>query len=617
MNDEAILRRARAAGIAVDWIDASDQPQRVSTASLQRILDALHPDPLPKVPPLLTATVGEPIVVPGVDQEATGELQLEGEPARPITIYESVLPAIDRPGYHVLRFGGHEVTLAVAPTRCFTVTDVAPGERLWGLAVQIYSLRRPGDLGIGDTTAVAMLARSAAEYGADALALSPAHSLFPDDLSHFGPYSPSSRLFVNPMLIDPAAVLGKQRVADAGPDPDLPLIDWPAASAKKYALLRRLYDNFLATPSPAFDAFVRKRGADLAGHIRFEGRADDPRYYAFLQWLADGAFAATQKAAKDAGMRIGLITDLAIGLDRDGAQVGADPDAFLTDLSIGAPPDFFNPNGQDWGLTSFSPQGLVARGFAPFIETLRANMRHAGGVRIDHAMGLMRLWLVPRGRSPTEGAYLTYPIDDLMRLLALESHRHRAIVIGEDLGTVPADFRARCRAAGIAGMDVLWFERDGSRFKTPGEWRDDSVAMTTTHDLPTVAGWWSGADLELRRSLGNASDAEVAGRPKDRTALWQTFTEAGVVAGDAPPPTDPDPVVDAAIGFVARAPGPLAIAPLEDIVGTTEQPNLPGTIDQHPNWRRRFKLPADQILKQPAAERRLRLLNGRRAGPRS
>jgi 4-alpha-glucanotransferase len=450
-----------------------------------------------------------------------------------------------------------------------------------------------------------MLAKSAAAYGADALALSPAHSLFPDDLSHFGPYSPSSRLFVNPMLVDTGI--------DGG-DSESPLIDWPAASAKKYALFRRRYEDFLKAPSPAFEAFVRERGTDLAGHIRFEGRADDPRYYAFLQWLADGAFAATQKAARDAGMRIGLITDLAIGLDRDGAQVGADPGAFLTDLSIGAPPDFFNPNGQDWGLTSFSPHGLVTRGFAPFIATLRANMRHAGGVRIDHAMGLMRLWLVPRGGSPAEGAYLAYPIDDLMRLLALESHRQRAIVIGEDLGTVPADFRARCRAAGIAGMDVLWFERHGARFKAPDEWRDDAVAMTSTHDLPTVAGWWNGADLELRRGLGNASDAEIAGRPKERTALWQAFTAAGVVSGDAPQPNDTDPVVDAAIGFVARAPGPLAIVPLEDIVGTTEQPNLPGTIDQHPNWRRRFKWPADQILKQPAAERRLRLLNRRRKG---
>src|SRR5581483_11638275 len=244
MNDDAVLQRARAAGIAVDWIDASNRPQRVSTASLQCILDALHAGPLPPVPPLITATVGEPIVVPGVGDEAGGELQLEGEAARPITIYASVLPAIDRPGYHTLRFGRHEVTLAVAPPRCFTVADIAPGERLWGLAVQIYSLRRPGDLGIGDTTAVAMLARSAAEQGVDALALSPAHSLFPDDLARFSPYSPSSRLFLNPLLID---------AGPDGADSGSPLIDWPAASEKKYTLFRRRYEDFLKAPSPAFD----------------------------------------------------------------------------------------------------------------------------------------------------------------------------------------------------------------------------------------------------------------------------------------------------------------------------------------------------------------------------
>jgi 4-alpha-glucanotransferase len=243
---------------------------------------------------------------------------------------------------------------------------------------------------------------------------------------------------------------------------------------------------------------------------------------------------------------------------------------------------------------------------------LRANMRHAGGVRIDHAMGLMRLWLVPHGGSPRDGAYLSYPVDDLMRLLALESHRHRAIVIGEDLGTVPHDFRSRCRAAGMAGMDVLWFQRHGERFLRPDEWRDDAVAMTTTHDLPTVAGWWRGADLELRRGLGTAAEHEFTQRPHERHLLWQTFREAGVASGPVPEGWNSDPVVDAAIGFVARAPGPLAIVPLEDIMGLAEQPNLPGTIDEHPNWRRRFTLPADQLLQQPEAERRLRRLNERR-----
>jgi len=613
MNDEAILERARQAGIAVDWIDANSQPQRVSTATLAHILDALGGG-TPPSPSLVTATAGEPIAFPHADDDSAGELHLEDGSIQPIRLSGHRLPPIGTTGYHTLRFGDRELALAVAPERCFTLADVAPGKRLWGLAVQIYSLKRAGDLGIGDTTDLAMLAQSAARHGADALALSPAHSLFPDDLARVAPYSPSSRLFLNPLLIDPVAILGKPRVGEVPADADQGgLIDWPAASARKYALLHQLYTDFRSERSPlaaSFETFVRDGGASLAAHTRFEARAGgEAGYYAFLQWLADAAFTATQKAAKEAGMRIGLIADLAIGLAPDGAEVSAAPGEFLAGLNVGAPPDAFNPNGQDWALTSFSPQALVATGFAPFIATLRANMRHVGGVRIDHAMGLKRLWVVPRGGSPRDGAYLSYPVDDLLRLLALESHRHRAIVIGEDLGTVPPDFRARCREIGMAGMDVLWFQRHGARFLRPDEWRDDSVAMTTTHDLPTVAGWWRGADLELRRGLGTVTDEEIAQRPAERAALWQAFTEAGVARGPIPDATDP--AVDAAIGFVSQAPGPLAIVPLEDIMGTIEQPNLPGTIDQHPNWRRRFRLPADQLLNQPEAERRLRRLNER------
>jgi 4-alpha-glucanotransferase len=612
VTDEAILDRAHKAGIAIDWTDANGQPRRVSIASLKRILEALGdsgPSPLPS---LMTATVGEPL---DLAAEGPAEIVLEDGSRQSMTL-QSGVPPIDTPGYHTLRYGGREVTLAVAPPRCVTIGDIAPGQRLWGVAVQLYSLKRADDGGIGDTTALALLAQEAAKQGADAIALSPTHSLFPDDATRFGPYSPSSRLFLNPLLIDPATLLGERRV-EAETAPDEVLIDWPSAARRKYALLHRLYDDFCAEQTPlsaSFEAFLREAGPSLAGHAAFEARnGGDARYYAFLQWLSDGAFAAAQKATKDAGMRIGLISDLAIGLDGSGAQVGADPRAFLTGLTIGAPPDMFNPQGQNWGLTSFSPRALVAGGFAPFIATLRANMRHAGGIRIDHAMGLMRLWLVPHGAPSTEGAYLTYPIDDMLRLLALESHRHKAIVIGEDLGTLPPAFRARCRDAGISGMDVLWFQRDGSRFQAPHEWRGDAVGMTTTHDLPTVAGWWHGADLELRRGIGSVEQSEFEQRPQDRAALWQTFTEAGVAQGTPPPPEDTDPVVDAAIEFVAQAPGPLTIVPLEDIMGVAEQPNLPGTTDQHPNWRRRFHVPADEMLRHPAAEKRLRRLKARRS----
>jgi 4-alpha-glucanotransferase len=239
-------------------------------------------------------------------------------------------------------------------------------------------------------------------------------------------------------------------------------------------------------------------------------------------------------------------------------------------------------------------------------------MRYCGGLRIDHAMGLMRLWLVPHGAPPSEGAYVACPFDDLLRLLALESYRNGAIVIGEDLGTVPPGFRRRCRDAGIAGMDVLWFQRDGTHFLSPGEWRDDAVAMTTTHDLPTVAGWWQGADLDLRRDLGLAHETEVAQRQADRASLWQAFTAAGSTR-DSPPPVDQAAAaVDTAVAYVARTSSPLTLLPIEDAMGLIEQPNLPGTTDEQPNWRRRLDLPASELLRQPAASCRVDLLARRK-----
>jgi 4-alpha-glucanotransferase len=637
MNDAAIRQLAKQAGIAVDWIDAADQAQRVSTPSLVRIMGALglscrteseqresarrlratHANP-----PLVTATVGMPTPLAGLDRNMTAELVLEDGWRQSLALGEDSLPPIAMPGYHRLRYAGREIVLAVAPPRCVTVGDIAGRDKLWGLAVQLYSLRRDGDFGIGDTTGLRALAAAAARRGADAVALSPTHSLFPSDPTRYGPYSPSNRLFLNPLLADPADALGADRVATAAGNevrPDRPLIDWAEDARAKFDLLLRLYNDFavrdLAPKTPLaerYKAFVCERGAALEKHARFEaekaGGTAPIAYFLFLQWIADVSFARAQAEARAAGMRIGLVSDLAVGLDRGGSQVAADPADFLSGLTVGAPPDDFNPNGQDWGLTSFSPQALIESGFEPFIATLRATLRHAGGVRIDHAMGLKRLWLVPEGASPVEGAYLAYPLDDLMRLLALESHRHRAVVIGEDLGTVPPDFRARCRKIGLAGLDVLWFQRDGRRFQAPQEWRDDAVAMTSTHDLPTVAGWWQGADLQLRRGLGLVNEGDVAERDDDRGALWRSFTGAKVATGNPPSPEQAASVVDAAVAFVARAPDPLALVPLEDIIGTVEQPNLPGTVGEHPNWRRRFARPAAELLEEPAAARRLRIL---------
>ena len=335
-------------------------------------------------------------------------------------------------------------------------------------------------------------------------------------------------------------------------------------------------------------------------------------FHSFLQWIADRSFAAAQQKVTDAGMRIGLIADLAVGMSLDGSAAWGEQKDVLLGLQIGAPPDFFNTAGQNWGLTTFCPRALVAGGFAPFTATLRACMRHSGGVRIDHAMGLMRLWVVPQGAEASEGAYLAYPFDDLLRLTALESLRHRAVLIGEDLGTVPAGFRARLSAAGISGMNVLWFERTGAQasFRRPRTWPPDAAAMTSTHDLPTVAGWWRGRDIEVREQCGVIADyeSERDRREKDRRALWHAFRAARIVAGEAPPPAQSRQVADAAAKFIASTASHLALLPLEDALALEEQPNVPGTIEQHPNWRRRYDGEAADLLDRPEVRERLQPL---------
>jgi 4-alpha-glucanotransferase len=628
VSDKAVRDLARAAGIAVAWEDHTGKRRRVSVAVLRRILAAL-----------------------GLPCDNSDDLRHSQAAARASAV-DSASP---------------EIPARVAPAQCVTVDDVAPSARLWGLATQLYGLRRAGDGGIGDTAALTALAQSAARHGADAIAISPTHAGFAADPGRYRPYSPSSRLFLNPLHADPRLLFGEAAVGRAIEALGLAaefarleaaaLIDWPAAGRAKLALLRRLFDEFVdssdgsETLTRDFDAFRAAGGELLQLHARFEALhadrlAADPNawswrtwpaplrdpasaavaefaarhrrevlFHCFLQWLAERSFAAAQKAAREAGMRIGLIADLAVGMDSSGSHAWSCQQDILVGLEVGAPPDPFNMRGQNWGLTAFSPRALVAGGFAPFIATLHAGMRNAGGLRIDHVMSLTRLWLIPEGASPDEGAYLAYPLDDLLRRAALESWRHRAIVIGEDLGTVPAGFRERLAQTGIAGMRVLWFERKDGRFIAPNRWDQSALAMTTTHDLPTVAGWWRGADIETRDALGILGEpAERARRTrgKERTALWRAFRAAGIASGRQPAPRAPERAIDGALSFVAATPAPLALVPLEDALGVPDQPNVPGTIDEHPNWRRRAPASADVMLETPEVAARLRIVERQR-----
>jgi 4-alpha-glucanotransferase len=423
-----------------------------------------------------------------------------------------------------------------------------------------------------------------------------------------------------------------------------PLIDWEKAGRAKLALLRavwkRLAPQLLPGSGPLaedLEDFTRRGGEALRDHAVFEalqaaghgGSLPDPRsadtaafareaagevaFHIFLQWLTDRSMSEAQTAALKAGQRIGLIADLAVGIEGGGSYAWSRPDDILSGVEIGAPPDLFNRQGQRWGLTAISPHALARQGFSPFIETLHAVLRHAGGLRIDHVLGLARLWLVPQGMAPGEGAYLRFPFQTLLALIALESHRHRAVIVGEDLGTVPHGLRNDLAAVGLMGMRVLWFEREGDAFQDAALWPRPVAAMTSTHDLPTVAGWWSGREISWRNKPGLPSAEDEKERAGEKTALWQAFRRAGLASG--PVPTEAEEAVTAAVGFVARTPADLALIPLEDILGLSEQPNLPGTTSEHPNWCRRLPMETTQALAAPPPRQRLERLAGER--PRS
>lgn len=670
MSQDAALRALAAeAGFMVRWHDVHDLRQDVGVETLRMLLAciglpagnlaeigesrALLADERGRLPPLLTAVRRSRGPKPPGRRRAE-RFRLQAEDGKYIEGQlddAGRLPAVNRSGYHRLEFEDAEAILAVAPSRCFSLVEAGAeeaGKRLpWGLSAQVYGLRRAGDLGLGDLGAVATLAEVAGRCGAATLAISPVHALFAAAPERFSPYAPSSRLFLNALHADPTLLFGRDAMTHAtAADVEAqsaPLIDWQDAAARRMAWFRALFAQHAG--DPRFLRFRTERGEALERHARFEAlslhfaardgvlrhwrdwpagyadpeapavvdfaaiHADEVAFHAFCQWLADASLADAQRRARAAGMTVGLLADIAVGTDGSGSHAWSRPADVLRGAAVGAPPDFFNPIGQDWGLTAFSPRALLAGGHAAFLEMLRAAMRHAGGIRIDHAMGLERLWLIPEGSPANTGAYLRYPREDLLRLLALESHRHRAVVIGEDLGTVPPGFRDRIARAGILGMRVLDFERDAKGAPLPpGDWTREAVAMTTTHDLATIAGWWRGTDLAWRRRLAGDHGMEVAeaSRTEGRRLLWAGFRASGATSGEAPPPEAPEHAVDAAIAHVGSAACRLAILPVEDALALIEQPNIPGTVTEHPNWRRRLPDDAAQLLDRPDVAARIR-----------
>ncbi|WP_085714944.1 4-alpha-glucanotransferase [Pseudomonas sp. B28(2017)] len=680
MSDAQLEILASRAGLAVDWIDANGRPQRVAPSVLRNVLTGLgHPagsaqeidasllelqaaQQTHRLPPLMTADVGVGLdLARYFEPDTPCEIHLEDGSRLNLKLdAKAVLPGLVPVGYQQVDIDGQTFTLAVAPARCYSVADAVdnPIPRAWGLSVQLYGLRRPGDGGFGDTQALEELARVAGERGAEALAISPLHAMFSSDTQRYSPYSPSSRLFLNSLYCAPGTILGERALRTAIDATGLaielkaleerPLIDWPAAAEAKHRLLQALYEGFVQGEHPLhedFSSFRHAGGEALENHCRFEAIQEaraargehldwrlwpepwrNPRsaevtafteenagrigFFAFCQWLIARCLERAQAAARASGMSIGLIADLAVGADGSGSQAWSRQDELLAALTVGAPPDILNRSGQGWGISAFAPEGLVRNGFRAFIEMLRANFAHCGGLRIDHVMGLQRLWVIPNGSPPTDGAYLYYPVDDLLRLLTLESHRHQAIVLGEDLGTVPDGLREKLIARSMLGMRVLLFEQDNTHFKPILDWPDNALATTSTHDLPTLNGWWHGRDIDWNARLGMIdASGEIEWRQhreREREGLRRALSQDPQNFREESHETDQ--VLDASVRFLGHTRAPLVLLPLEDALGVEQQANLPGTIDTHPNWSRRLPGYSEALLDGADAARRLELL---------
>lgn len=453
-------------------------------------------------------------------------------------------------------------------------------DRVWGPSVQLYALRSARNWGIGDFGDLAALIEWAAARGAALVGVNPLHALFLHHPSHCSPYSPSTRLAWNALYLDVEAI---PEYAGCAPARALvesdrfrirlarlreaPLVDYPGVAAAKQAVLRLLYARFCDAPrSPAFE---RSRTDDLRRHAAWEARAAgeaDAGYYEYLQWRADAQLAACAAKARALGMAIGLYLDVAVSVDRAGSEVAAHPELFARRASLGAPPDAFNPNGQDWGLPPPRPDRMRAQGYALFRRTLAANMRHAGAIRIDHVMQLARLYWVPAGFPATAGAYVRYPLEELVAVLAAESREHRCMVVGEDLGTVPPEVRDAMARAGIPGMRLMRFERDAQgAFRQPRDYPREALAALGTHDMPPLAAWMD--DPALAAALGAPPDAENVH------------------------------------AYLAATPCKVMLLQPEDALGVTDAWNVPGTTVEHPNWRRKLPLAVADFARSERLER--------------
>lgn len=629
-----LLAQAQIKGVQSEFVDALGKLRVTDPVALKSILDALPEKRVYRFVsgPVVVRALGHPrteltaIGAPPLKWKLTanGKLIGRGETREPVIAWPAGLPL----GYHRLTLTDaegvtEEVPMIVAPERAFG----GDFDRGWLLAVQLYSVRSDRNWGIGDFTDLADLVRLAKQLGADGVGLNPLHVLFDDHPADCSPYSPNSRLFINPLYIDVEAIpeFSPDLVPDAAPTAarlrEGDRVPYANVAALKWLGLRAAFNSFMTSASEArrkeFDGFRAARAPLLSRFACFEvlrhrfaapwwewpaqwqqpdeakcaelRNGPDKReveFVEFVQWIADAQLHAAKELASQLGMRVGLYLDVAVGVQSNGFDAWNEQMAISRHLAVGAPPDVLNTIGQDWGLAGFNAGGLEAQSFVPFADMLAASMRHAGAIRLDHVLGLKRLYLVPRGFKPDNGAYVQMPFEALLAAVACESAAHKCIVIGEDLGTVPEGFREMMQDFGIWSYLVMMFERDDAgHFRNVDHYRPNALVTLNTHDLSTYAGWRSFSDLRMKRSLGLDPGENDQARWDALGRLDEILNQNGISAND----------LYSVLAFLSRTPSRLLAVSMEDLLRVVDQPNIPGTIDEHPNWRQRLPVALDKI----------------------
>ncbi|WIJ23512.1 4-alpha-glucanotransferase [Devosia sp. RR2S18] len=559
-----------------------------------------------------------------------------------------------------------------AVPRCH-LPDWLENGRSWGIALQVYALRSDRNWGIGDFRDLADFASTAAAAGADFVGTNPLHALFLSEPSRRSPFFPSNRRFLNPLYIAVDEIPGYEpsdaELRSATLLREAELVDYEAVTRLKLATLKRLWPLWLNADVPknysqqAFADFCSKGGESLYLHCLFDALSlelsqqghgggwktwpeeyqaptasgsqrfaashqVDVEFMLWLQWLAHVQLEKAHRVALGAGMRIGLYLDFAVGEAPDGSAAWSDPILTMRGVDVGAPPDYFSTTGQNWGLAPLSPAALVEQDLAPYRELISATMAYGGAMRIDHAMGIQQMFLVPEGQPASEGTYIHYPLERMVQTLAAASHDHQSLLIGEDLGNVPVGFRDVMEQAAILSYRILYFEqRDGS-FIAAEDYPQNAMACLSTHDLPTIEGWWRGEDVELRHEHGlieaDAAEQQLKQREEERRSLLSVLRASKLIfpeeaealeeaaAHHAPLPAS---LVDAVHRFLARTPSRLLAVRLEDLAGERLPVNLPGTVDAYPNWQRKLELDLEEIKSASAFVSITQMLSNER--PRS